>query len=49
MVNEKAVEEIDVLVLDYRQVEVLVDVGLSSTDHLQCPLALLFKVLHDVR
>ena len=48
VVDEQAVEEVDVLALDARQVEVLVDAGLAGADHLERTLALLGGVLHDV-
>lgn len=49
VVHEQAVEEIHVLMLDGREVEVLVNVCLTSPDHLHGALALRVEVLHDVR
>ena len=49
IVDEKPVEEVDVLALERRQVQILVDVGLAGADHLEGALALRPRVFHDVR
>ena len=49
IVDEQAVEEVDVLALERRQVQILVDVGLAGADHLEGALALRPRVFHDVR
>lgn len=49
MIHQEAVEEVDVLALDGRQVEIPVNVGLTGADHLERTLNLLLGVLHDVR
>lgn len=49
VVDEEAVEEIDVVVLDGGQVQVPVDVGLTGANHLHGPCALRLEALHDVR
>jgi hypothetical protein len=48
IVDEQAVEQVDVLCLEVRQVQVLVDVCLARADHLQGALALTIGVLHDM-
>lgn len=48
IVDEQAVKEVGVLVLERRQIEIAVNVGLASPDHLERTLALLARVLHDV-
>lgn len=49
VVDEEAVEQVDVLVLEGGEVEVLVDIGLAGVDHLHRPLALHLQALHSVR
>lgn len=49
MVDKEAVEQVDILALDGRQVKVLIDAGLPGADHLERTLTLLAGVLHDVR
>lgn len=49
VVHEEAVEEVDVLGLEIRQVEVLVNVGLAGLDHLHGADALGLEALHGVR
>ena len=48
VVDEQAVEEVDVLALERRQVQVPVDVGLAGADHGEGALALRPDVLHDM-
>lgn len=48
IVDQEAIEEIDVLVLQRRQIQVLVDVGLTCIDHLHRPRALRLEALHGV-
>lgn len=48
IVDEEAVEEIDVLVLDGGEVQIPVDVGLTRPHHLQSPVTLLVEILHNV-
>lgn len=48
VINEDAVKEVDVLVLEVRQIQVLVDIGRTAVDHLHGPSALRFEALHDV-
>lgn len=48
MIHKNAVEEVDVMTLDGRQVEIPVNVGLTGADHLERTLNLLLRVLHDV-
>ena len=48
VVHEEAVEEVDVLILDGREVEVLVDGGGSGVDHLHRTRALGLEALHGM-
>jgi len=49
VIHEDAVEQIDVLVLEIRQVEILVDVGRATADHVHDAGALRIQALHNVR
>lgn len=48
VIHEQAVEQVGVLVLEIGQVEILVDVGLASLNHLHGPRALSLEALHGV-
>lgn len=49
VVHEKAVKQVDILVLHRGQVEVSVDIGLARADHSQSTLALCLQAFHGVR
>jgi hypothetical protein len=49
MVDEEPVEEIDIIGLQGREVQVFVDIGSSAVDHSQSSLALGVHALENVR
>ena len=48
IIDQEAVEQVDVLVLQGRKVQILVDIGLTRIDHPHRPRALSLQTLHGV-